>query len=290
MKLSEQFYSLQGEGLYSGVPSWFLRYFTCSLQCQGFGQKDPTNPATWVQPWKDVNIDNIKRIEDLPKEIYEFGCDSVYSWAGKFKGIQKELTPAELLALGIERRASMLDDIATGKTHIVFTGGEPLMPINQRYIAEFLTYLVEQGIQYPMLTFETNGTQRLKPELIEALTAIKPRETLISCSPKLLHTSGEKPERALKPEIVRTYRHLCLNVKMQGKYVVANSDAAKEEFLYVQNNLYAGIFDFVYLMPEGPNRYRVNDSATDIAEFAMQHGFRFTHRLHNLLWDNKIGV
>ena len=43
---SEIFHSIQGEGHYTGVPTAWIRFFLCNLQCNGFGQIDPTNPDT----------------------------------------------------------------------------------------------------------------------------------------------------------------------------------------------------------------------------------------------------
>jgi len=37
LKISELFYSIQGEGRYMGVPSVFLRTFGCNFTCSGFG-------------------------------------------------------------------------------------------------------------------------------------------------------------------------------------------------------------------------------------------------------------
>ena len=302
MKISEQFYSLQGEGYHTGVPSYFIRFFGCSLQCQGFGQENPADPSTWKQPWKAIDIKSIAKIEDLPSEVYEYGCDSVYSWSAKFKGLQQEMTAEQVVDKMKEDLGELFVKVLTGDIHIVWTGGEPLMKFNQKYIIEILDELTKEynndavkafceetgwdvaDMMSMSMTFETNGTQKMSDELKQAISR---HDVTISCSPKLLHTSGEQPEKAIKPDVIEDL--LAIATVPVLKFVVANTDAAKAEFLETVAKLNNGWWH-VYLMPEGPNRHRVEDSSTAIAEFAMQHGYRFSDRLHARLWDNKIGV
>ena len=91
---SEIFHSIQGEGQYTGVPTAWIRFFLCNLQCNGFGQKDPTNPETYELPFEDFDVSSIKRVEDLP--VWDKGCDSSYTWAKKFKGLMGHETPSML--------------------------------------------------------------------------------------------------------------------------------------------------------------------------------------------------
>ena len=91
---SEIFHSIQGEGHYTGVPTAWIRFFLCNLQCSGFGQKDPTNPETYELPFEDFDVDSVKRVEDLP--VWEKGCDSSYTWAKKFKKLMGHETPTVL--------------------------------------------------------------------------------------------------------------------------------------------------------------------------------------------------
>ncbi len=49
---SEIFYSIQGEGHYTGVPTAWIRFFLCNLQCNGFGQLDPKGGVRGVIPSK----------------------------------------------------------------------------------------------------------------------------------------------------------------------------------------------------------------------------------------------
>jgi 7-carboxy-7-deazaguanine synthase len=71
---SEIFHSIQGEGHYTGVPTAWIRFFLCNLQCDGFGQKFPTKPDTYELPYADFDAHSVDRVEDLP--VWEKGCDS----------------------------------------------------------------------------------------------------------------------------------------------------------------------------------------------------------------------
>ena len=68
IRVAEIFYSLQGEGLYQGVPSVFLRTFGCNFRCKNFGLPRsapiPEGPNAEVAKVID-NIDQYKSIDDL---------------------------------------------------------------------------------------------------------------------------------------------------------------------------------------------------------------------------------
>jgi len=91
---SEIFHSIQGEGHYTGVPTAWIRFFLCNLQCNGFGQIDPTNPDTYELPFENFDVNSVKRVEDLP--VWDKGCDSSYTWAKKFKSLMGYETPTTL--------------------------------------------------------------------------------------------------------------------------------------------------------------------------------------------------
>ena len=77
IRISEMFLSLQGEGLYTGKNTAWIRLFNCNLSCSGFFQEDPTNPDTYVLPYEDFDVSRITMVEELP--VFETGCDSSYS-------------------------------------------------------------------------------------------------------------------------------------------------------------------------------------------------------------------
>ena len=58
IKVSELFYSIQGEGKYMGVPSIFLRTFGCNFTCGGFGM--PKGKLSEERDTIAVNAENIK--------------------------------------------------------------------------------------------------------------------------------------------------------------------------------------------------------------------------------------
>jgi len=94
-KYSETFFSAQGEGQYIGVPSLWIRFFLCNLQCNGFGQQDPTNPDTYDLPYERIDLTDITRVEDLP--VFDKGCDSSYTWAKKFRHLMKDKETTEIV-------------------------------------------------------------------------------------------------------------------------------------------------------------------------------------------------
>ena len=54
--LVEHFYSIQGEGRYSGTPSLFFRFCGCNMTCEGFG-------------CEEISTNGVKVL----------GCDTVYA-------------------------------------------------------------------------------------------------------------------------------------------------------------------------------------------------------------------
>jgi len=167
---SEIFHSIQGEGHYTGRPTAWLRFFLCNLQCDGFGQKDPTDPSTYVLPYKEIKVEDFKRLEDLP--VWKYGCDSSYSWSAKFKHLQHKHTAAEICdrirqsmyhPSNPEGRFNKFDGTMQ---HMCFTGGEPLMKHAQLAAIGIIDHFATEG-DYPLfMTWETNGTQELTSEFI----------------------------------------------------------------------------------------------------------------------------
>lgn len=288
---SEIFYSMQGEGKYTGEPTAWLRFFLCNLQCDGFGQKDPTNPDTYKLPYQEIDVDSVKRIEDLP--VFAYGCDSSYSWSKKFKHLQHKAN-VEVIA---ER---ILDTIPNRKfdanIHMCFTGGEPLMRHAQEASAEIIRYYHTKGQIVPSVTYETNGTQKLTDDFIEFWTKARngATELFFSISPKLWTVAGEIRQRAIKPEIVAEYHRLSRSGQL--KFVCNGTKESWDEIEEVTALFRdAGVTYPVWIMPLGgtvegqKGEIEGHIPAHVIADEALARGYRVAARVHAYLWENIIG-
>ena len=290
---SEIFHSIQGEGHYTGVPTAWIRFFLCNLQCNGFGQIDPTDPEKYELPFEDFDVSSVERVEDLP--VWDKGCDSSYTWAKKFKGLMGQETPSTLATkiIDIMKNESNPDGLfehpVTGqRQHLCITGGEPLMVTGQTATIGIYEELERQGNLPGSMTFETNGTQKLRDPFKEWVNRID-TEIFFSVSPKLFTVSGEKREKAIKPEVVAEYRKL--SSKGQLKFVVGPNDREWDEMEEVIKLFKAQGVDWpIWVMPTGAREEEQTAGAGKVAEKAFKRGYNVAARVHVYLFGNAIGT
>ena len=290
---SEIFYSIQGEGHYTGAPTAWIRFFLCNLQCNGFGQIDPTTPETYELPFEDFDVDSVKRVEDLP--VWEKGCDSSYTWAKKFKKLMGYETPSTLANKIVDcikndsnPEGKFLHPVSKFNQHLCFTGGEPLMITGQQAVVGIYNELKRQDNLPGSMTFETNGTQKLREPFMEWVKRID-TEIFFSCSPKLWSVAGEKREKAIKPQIVAEYREL--SDKGQLKFVVGPDDREWEEMEEVIKLFKAEGVDWpIWVMPTGAREEEQIAGAGKVAEKAFKRGYNVAARGHVYLFGNAIGT
>ena len=161
IKVSELFYSIQGEGRYMGVPSVFLRTFGCNFTCDGFGM--PRGQKSTARDIIASEIQTFKVYKDLP--LVHTGCDSYASWDPRFKDLSPLLTTDSIA----ESICAMLPNKHWEREHLVITGGEPLLGWQRAY-PELLEHPKMAALKE--LTFETNGTQPLSEELYDYLKSL----------------------------------------------------------------------------------------------------------------------
>jgi 7-carboxy-7-deazaguanine synthase len=158
--------------------------------------------------------------------------------------------------------------------HVVLTGGEPM-------IAPAIVELSNRLRQRDMhITIETAGT-------VLADVACD----LMSISPKLSNSTPEGPFRTrherlrIQPE---TLRRLMARYDYPLKFVIAQQTDIGEMQRLLED-LHAPAQNIV-LMPEGIDADTLNTRGTWLAEVCKEYGYRFSPRLHVLLWGNKRGT
>ncbi|MGD0618828.1 MAG: 7-carboxy-7-deazaguanine synthase QueE [Bryobacteraceae bacterium] len=227
MKIAEIFYSVQGEGVFTGMPSVFVRTSGCNLRC------------TW--------------------------CDTPYtSWSPE----GAEMSVAEVLA---EVRSHP-------SAHVVVTGGEPMI---QPALVELTNALHDSGLH---ITIETAGTA-WAPVACD----------LMSISPKLANSTPvdrDEGRWAAMHERVRhqpeVLRRLMAEYPYQLKFVIAAPEDMEEvERLIIEVDADRSR---VVLMPEGIDVETLAERGRWLVEICKERGYRFSPRLHVMLWGNRRGV
>lgn len=280
-RVVEVFKSIQGEGHHVGAPSIFVRFFLCNLQCAGFGM--PEGEKSTERDEIAKNIEQFKTLADVP--LARTGCDSFVAWDKRFRHLSSKMTADDLIAEILRVHGS--DDL--GDTHLVFTGGEPLLQFKTVYGRERMIHLLarlseDHGLKH--VTFETNGTIPLSAQML-----VGGYETIhftMSVSPKM-RASGEPRSKAWNYAALKSFytvgdRQDPMTTTV-FKFVVKDEVDVKEvesflfDFPFIDRSM-------VYLMPVGGCQEEYQENARPVAELALRRGFKYSPRLHVDLWGN----
>ncbi|WP_262179654.1 7-carboxy-7-deazaguanine synthase QueE [Haloarcula laminariae] len=172
--------------------------------------------------------------------------------------------------------------------HVVLTGGEPLVHESS---VDLLEELAARGYH---TTVETNGTIYRDAPI-----------DLASVSPKL-DSSTPTPDRDPKGDGEWADRHADrrLDVETLARFVEAYDtqlkfvvtgpeDMAEIEGLVGRVRRAADVpvpDSAVLLMPEGRTREQLDETRRVVADLALEHGYRYTPRLHVDLWNDAPGT
>lgn len=284
-KVSEIFYSAQGEGRFVGVPSVFFRTFGCNFKCAGFGLPAGEKTTEPDDIGKVVHL--YSTFNDLP--LANTGCDSYASWHPAFKHLSPNYSVEQAIDAMLELTPNHRWEQANGNdVHLVITGGEPLLGWQQLY-PDLLRN--SRMSDLANLTFETNGTQKLHDEfhdyLFQEWTRFgRDRDYLtFSVSPKL-SSSGEKWSDAIRPDIIVDYQALGYTYL---KFVIENIKDFNEVDQAVSEYRAAGFGGQVYVMPVGGTDKAYFSNTRHIADEALARGYRYSPRLHVDIWSNGWG-
>jgi 7-carboxy-7-deazaguanine synthase len=305
---SEIFHSIQGEGHYTGVPTAWIRFFLCNLQCDGFGQIDPTKPDTYELPYADFDAKSVDRVEDLP--VWDKGCDSSYTWSKKFKHLMGQETGkvlankiVDIMKTEHNPNGWFRHPLSMQHNHLCITGGEPLMRHAQNAFLDIYEELLmipggpisQTNFHAPCnipssITWETNGTQALSDDFIKRISGptFAP-EAFFSVSPKLWTVAGEKREKAIKPDVIKQYWDVSKTGQL--KFVVGQTQAEWDDLDEVINMIRAeGVNYPIWIMPVGARSEEQTLTAGDVAKMAFERGYNVAGRMHVYLFGNAIGT
>lgn len=284
IKLSESFYSIQGEGHTNGITSYFIRLYNCNLVCGGLkGELMAKGKASWV-------------------------CDSISSWT-KFKPITNEGLIEKIDKEGKEQGIPILERLIGGVTHFIFTGGEPTMPHNRDTILSFIQYWNERFPNHQSYyELETNGTIRCpedvrdskgNPIYIECPSSEIGKRGLslydimhqINSSVKLANSGMTKKARVVPEAISQIAQHS----NHWWKIVIdcTNQQTAMKDITEFEND-YLNPHNLdkrnVILMPGVDNRDVLPSVTQTLFEVSKKTGYRGVTRNHILAWDRCLGV
>jgi 7-carboxy-7-deazaguanine synthase len=273
--VSEHFYSVQGEGISSGVPSYFVRLTNCNLTC-GASNK-------FVNQFKKEEVDYDPGT--FKGDLHQAGsatwtCDTIPVWT---KGRDMEF--GELMDAW--KTQGVYEDIREGTIHVIWTGGEPTLPMHQKAIVEFTKLWMKQESTFTELAtdgvhafyeIETNGTCYIEDELFTLINQI-------NCSAKLSNSGMPKNKRIIPAAIKRIMEHS----KYQFKFVISNEDDIKEIF-----SDYIIPFSIplknVVCMPGLDSQTNFHERTKFVLEMAIKYRFIGLTRLHVSAWDKTTGV
>jgi organic radical activating enzyme len=202
-------------------------------------------------------------------------CDTEYVWK---KGLEK---PFQYL-VDRWKEQGILDWILQGRVNLIWTGGEPTIPINQRSIIGFLDYLYKR---YDGSTgthvyneIETNGTIYIESELFAELNQI-------NCSVKLSNSGMDKRRRIVPEALDRIMQH----PNYWFKFVISNEEDLEEimeDFIEP--------FDIpskrVLMMPGLDKQENYHERTKFCMEMGKKYGYTALTRLHVSAWDQTTGV
>lgn len=268
LAVNEIFASVQGEGMWAGAPSLFIRLSGCNLRC------------CFRNPQGGVTT-----------------CDTPYASfkpeAARYKTIGETL---DAIAEHVEKHPKM--------NHIVFTGGEPLLQQEALalLIEELDTYMSEEEDDLFTYTVETNGTIVPSQDMLNNINlwSVSPKlagscafDPGCGVSPEL---QEQHKRLRINPEALGTIAYVGLLCQFKFVWTGPECEAEIDSVIEsVSNDREISTWNaqdlmYITIMPQGIQPEEISANADQIVDVCMRRGWRYSDRLQIRLWGNKRGV
>ena len=251
MKVSEIFYSIQGEGTNNGIPSVFLRLGMCNLHCWWCDTK---------YTWSFTERIHRQVLEDLRRLNKQIPPNTkIYN--------QEE----ELKEMTTEQAYEQIIKYPTKK--LVLTGGEPTLYHTDTILNNLLKKLHDEDWH---IEIETNGTIIPNNKFVKLIDQW-------NVSPKLENSGNEKRIRE-KSEVYNFYSKLS---NVYFKFVIESGEDLTEVLRLM--NQYKLPHERIILMPQATNSDTLKQKSKFLVEICKKNNFRFSSRLQIEIWKNERG-
>jgi organic radical activating enzyme len=270
--ISSDFYSVQGEGISTGIPSYFIRLGLCNLTC---GMSNRFLKALINE--KELADGEIFKGDLELEGKATWTCDSTSQWA--WRGEDKDFQ----YLIDRWKEQGIYEDILNGTIHLIWTGGEPTILGHQEAIVNFHKYWLDNDktkwtSSYGFNEIETNGTVYIEDHLWAILDQI-------NCSPKLAN-SGMTEKQRIKPEAIK---RIMEHSNYQFKFVISNEEDVQEIFRDFIVPFSIPLTNVV-CMPGLDSQTDFHERTQFVLEMAKKYKFRGLTRLHISAWDKTLNV
>lgn len=258
LPISEVFHSIQGEGMFTGAPSIFIRVIGCNLRCVFKGSTCDTPYTSFCPETAKYNSisDVLNAIEQIRKQYPN--TEHIVITGGEPLLYRKEL--CELIR-NIRQMMNAYITIETNGTLPALETEVDLYSISPKLSTSEAS---EEDVQKGIITEEwrqKHAHTRYNPDNLLDLLRCGDDFQL-----KFVY-SGQ--------ECISEINRIIDTLDYQGK-----NDGLTRSYIKQR----------IMLMPEGINREQIEAHQLECVQACMENGWQYCDRLHIRLWDSKRGV
>lgn len=277
LPIIELFTSIQGEGLYAGVPSVFVRVTGCNLRCI-FKNSICDTPYSSFNPEKPkFTVEDVaKEFIDHPKVnhlVITGGEPTLYdldSFIDELRGILKETGTdrAYNIEITIETNGTneiskrLLNDLGLISISPKLSTSCPSEEeIEKKTLGD---KVLIAGMSIPKVQIENHNKNRIN---IDVLTDFA--DAFADVQYKFVYSGPESEKEILE-----------IRDRIADKLQLRYPNVELEE-------LQESINEYIWLMPEGIDSERLSETAKEAVEVCIRNGWHYTDRLHIRIWGNE---